>query len=214
MWNLTGLGWLRRGRRGNLLAAALALQGVLIVLIIADVRASRRANQKQITFKHSPNIWWRENVAKPTLRPPILKAAEAKIRPDEPVIGVEVGGKARAYRVAAFDDASGHLVNDLIGSVPVSVAYCNMTRTVRVYTDPNGSSVLDAEIPGLLNQQMVIKLKGYLYFHVSGEPVEPEKHPPPIPYNLLTPTLATWKDWNSRQPETDLFAGGRGNQRP
>ena len=38
-----------------------------------------------------------------------------------------VGGKARACRLAAFDDASGHLVNDLVGGMPVSVADCNIT---------------------------------------------------------------------------------------
>jgi hypothetical protein len=214
MFELTGLDWLGQGRGAKLLAVVLVLQVVFIVLIIADVRASRRANQRPLTVIPNPTTWWRPNLAKPTRRPPILKATEAKIRSDELVIGVEVRGKARAYRLAAFNDASGHLVNDLIGGVPVSVAYCNLSDTVRVYTDPNGSSLLDAEIPGLFKQQMVIRLKGHLYFHVSGQPVEPEKRPPPIPYTLLTPTLTNWQDWKKQRPETDIFAGGRGSERP
>jgi hypothetical protein len=49
-----------------------------------------------------------------------------------------VGGKAPACRLAAFDDASGHLVNDLVGGMPVSVADCNITYRQTVATRGRG----------------------------------------------------------------------------
>jgi hypothetical protein len=107
----------------------------------------------------------------------------------------------------AFDDPSGHLVNDLIGGVPVSVAYSNLSRCVKVYTDPNGSQPLDAMVTGLLNQQMVIQLGGHVYFHDTGMPVEPAKNPPPIPYPLLTPIVTTWKAWMDLHPQSEIFVG-------
>jgi hypothetical protein len=181
-----------------------------IVSMVVYVRASRRAAYDQkIAFDQNPPVTWRENLAKPILRPPILQANEVEIRPDEIVIGVEVGGRARAYRLSSFDFPSGHLVNDVIGDVPVSVSYCNLTRCVRIYTDPRVSTPLDAEVAGLLNSEMVIKLAGNLYFQRSGMPVEPAKSPPAMPYKVLTPTLSTWKEWIGHHPQTDVFTGGR-----
>jgi len=203
------LGWLKRRTARYALAAVLALEAVVIGLVIAYASDSGRQNHAHSPVVPAPLVSWKANEAKPVLRPPILKATEAKMRPDEPVIGVEAGGIARAYRLAAFDDASSHLVNDLIGGVPVSVAYSNLSDCVRVYIDPNGSVPLDAVVPGLYNGEMIVKLGGCLYFHESGEPVEPGKNPPPIPYSLLTPTRTTWEEWTQQHPTTDVYVGGR-----
>jgi hypothetical protein len=199
----------KRAIVGYVLVATLGLQAVVIVLIIESERAARRADDARMTFNLNPAVWWRDNVAKPTIRPPISTVAEAKAEPQDLVIGVELNGRARAYRLAAFDDPSGHVVNDLIGDVPVSVAYSTLNQCVRVYTGPKNSGLLDAEVPGLLNQRMVIKLGGTLYFHRSGMPVEPAGNPPPIPYTLINPTVTTWKEWTRRHPDTDIFVGGR-----
>ena len=61
----------------------------------------------------------------------VFKAAEANLRPDDFVIGVAFGGKTRAYRLGALENPMGHLVNDMIDGVAISVAYCDLTRCVR-----------------------------------------------------------------------------------
>lgn len=190
--------------------AVLVAEAIAVALIVGYERRSRRAEEERMTFKHNPHAWWLDNPARPTENPPIIAGSQAKIQPTDWVIGVEVRGRPRAYRVDALDDPSGHLVNDMIGGVAVSVAYCNVTRTARVYTDPKASQPLDAEVLGLLNrEEMVIRLGGHLYAHRSGQPVEPAKSPPPIPYQILTPTLTTWQAWLKRYPQTDVFVGGR-----
>ena len=125
------------------------------------------------------------------------------------MIGVEVGGKARAYRFAAFESKSGHLVNDLVGGVPVSVAYCDLTECLRVYSDPRGSEPLDLNVAGVLNDEMIMRHGGRMYFHKSGKEVEPGNDSPTLPYPLITPTVTTWKEWTTRHPDTRVYIGKR-----
>jgi hypothetical protein len=194
---------------GLVAAAGLAVAAVVTGLIYGSERAALRAKESQITFNMGPvrSFWKFES--KGILRPPIFKAEESGMRPDEAVFGVEVGGKARAYRSGAFHDGPDHLVNDMVDGVPVSVAYCDITDCVQVYTDPRGSAPLDVAVAGLLDGEMVVKLGGVLYFHKSSTPVEPGAAPAAIPYDLLTPTRTTWKEWLRRHPGTDVYVGVR-----
>jgi hypothetical protein len=206
-----GFGLARFGSSPYVLAGLLALNAVAAGAIVWYVRDSRcGVDEPRIAVDQNPVVSWGRNVAKPIVQPPILKAAEARMRPDDMVIGVEVGGRARAYFLAAFDHPMGHLVNDMIGGVAVSVAYCNLSRCVRVYTDPGATAPLDVEVAGVLDREMVIKLRGVPYFQRSGEPVEPGASPATIPYNLLTPTIVKWNQWTRQHPETDVYEGTRG----
>ena len=154
-----------------------------------------------------PGASWQKNSAQAILRPPTQAAKTATLPPEEMVIGVVAGGRARAYRLAAFEGKSGHLVNDLIDGVPVSVAYCDLTKCVRVYTDPLGSAPLNVEVSGVLDDEMILKLGGNLYFHKSGQSLTPGDGPPAMPYDLLTPTLTTWEEWTKQHPDTDVYMG-------
>jgi hypothetical protein len=204
-----GLRSLMRPTWGKMLASLLLLEtGVVLTVVATEVRMDNW-DRGRMSYKLNPMTLWKDNPARPTVRPPVVAAAAARLQPQEYVIGVEIRGKARAYSVTAFDDPSGHLVNDLIDGVPVSVAYSNLSLSVRVYADPEGSRPLDAEVTGLLNGQMIIRLAGNVYFHDTGMPVEPAKNPPPIPYELLTPTVTTWKAWRDLHPESDIYVGGR-----
>ena len=146
----------------------LLLQVVGIGLIFAWERALRRADQEASVASLSLDKRWREHFAKAITRPRVAGVKEAKLPPDEVVVGIEVDGKARAYRIGAFQHPSGHLVNDLIGGVPVSVGYCNLSDCLRVYTDPRGSAPLEIEVAGRYGSEMVVKFNGALYFHGSG----------------------------------------------
>jgi len=54
-------------------------------------------------------------------RPKMSKAAAAKLSNAEPVIGVLVGGEARAYTVAVM--GRHELANDVCGKVPIAVSW-------------------------------------------------------------------------------------------
>ena len=169
----------------------------------------RRADDARMTFNLNPAVWWRDNVAKPTVRPPISTLAEAKIEPQDLVIGVELNGNARAYRLAAFDDPSGHLVNDLMGDVPVSVAYSNLSRCVRVYTGPRNSGLLDAEVPGLLNQRDGHQARWDLVFSPVGDAGGTGRQSTPNPLHAYQPHRDDLEGMDAGHPDTDVFVGGR-----
>ena len=61
----------------------------------------------------------------------------------------------------------------LSGGVPASVAYCNLSDCLRVYTDPQASAPLRIEVAGQLNGGLVLAIGGSYYFQNSGRPVEP-----------------------------------------
>ena len=140
-------------------------------------------------------------------RPAVVSAEGARLPDEEVVIGVVVGGKARAYRLDAFRDRRRHIVNDLIGRVPVSVTYCDLTDCVQVYTDPRGSTPLDVALAGLYEGQMVVKINGVLFIHKTGARLHPEAGSAGLPYDSLPPTRTSWKEWKERHPETDVSGG-------
>ena len=225
------LGPLNRGTARMALAAVLTAEALGIAAIVTAERSAQRADQARISVFQRAGLAWkkalvdvatstetpqygarrgfarRKRLAEPTIRPPSLAAKEANLRPDEIVIGVEVGGKAQAYQFAGFDSKSGHLVNDLVGGVPVSVAYCDLTECLRVYSDPRGSKPLDLSVAGTLNDEMIMRHAERMYFHKSGKGVEPGNDAPALPYPLITPTVTTWKEWVTRHPDTRVYIG-------
>ena len=96
--------------------------------------------------------------------------------------------------------------------MPVSAASCNLTHCVRVYTDPRSMAPLEAKVAGLFNLHMFMNFGDVMYFQDSGLPVEPAKNPPPIPYDVFTPTITTWKEWARLHPESDIFVGVAGRR--
>ena len=55
---------------------------------------------------------------------------------DQPVIGVTAGGRHRAYLVRALSlGAKSHIVNDVVGGVPVSVTYCDIYTCTRLFIE-------------------------------------------------------------------------------
>jgi hypothetical protein len=203
-----------RGLCWSITAAVVVAAAVLASVYgyeLASLRAERGRTQIKVASKHEPG--WYANQSKGVVQPTTLAAESSGMRDDEEVIGVVVGGKARAYRLDALRDRTRHLVNDLLGGVPVAVTYCDISDCVRVYTDPQGDSTMEIEVAGLTEGEMVMKLGGVLYFQKSGRPMKPGDGPAAIPFELLSPTRTTWKEWAQRHPETDVYVGPREDER-
>jgi hypothetical protein len=208
---MTGLRLLRAPSLRWAIVAAPIVAAVVVVSVYGyewvALRADRGRTRIRVATKHIPG--WFANQSRGVLQPTILTAGASGMRDDEEVVGVVVGGKARAYRLGAFHDRTRHLVNDRIGGVPVAVAYCDLSDCVQVYTDPRRSAPVDIEVAGLTDGEMVVKLGGVLYFHKSGAPMKPGAAA--LPYDLLTPTRTTWKEWAQLHPETEVYVGERQN---
>jgi hypothetical protein len=199
-----------RGLYWSITAAVIVAVGVLASVYgyeRASLQAERGRTRIKVASKHEPA--WFANQSRGVVRPTTLAAGASGMRDDEEVIGVVIDGKARAYRLDAFRDRTRHLVNDLVGGVPVAVTYCDLTNCVRVYTDPRASAPMEIEVAGLTDGEMVMKLGGVLYFQKSGKPLKPGDSPTTIPFALLSPTRTTWKEWTHLHPETDVYVGPR-----
>ena len=150
-------------------------------------------------------------------RPPTASAERASLRGDEEVIGVVVGGRARAYRLGALEVRTNHVVNDLIGGTPISVTYCDISRCLRVYTEPTMNTPLDIEVGGLHvvdGGEMVLKVAGKYYFQRSGLALGVGPGSGLLPYGLIEPARTTWREWVRRHPETDVFEGRSSAETP
>ncbi len=81
-------------------------------------------------------------------------AAAAVLAPTEPVVGLTIGGDARAYplRVLIWHE----IANDVVGGVPVAVTYCPLCNTALVFDRRFDGAVLDFGTTGRLRNSDLI----------------------------------------------------------
>lgn len=95
----------------------------------------------------------------PSIDEPIFEPVAAmdgiRLAPSEPVVGVVIGGKARAYplRILTWHE----IVNDELAGVPITVTYCPLCNSAIVYDRRLDGMVLDFGTTGKLrNADMVM----------------------------------------------------------
>jgi hypothetical protein len=128
------------------------------------------------------------------------------------VIGVVVEGRPRAYRLGALEYPPWHVVNDVVGEVPVTIAHCDLTGCTRAYAGEPGSGPLDVGQAGLAKGEMVVKVDGVAYWHRTGMPVESAGGAATLPYREQVWTRTTWRAWRGAHPTTDVFVGLAGRR--
>ena len=142
--------------------------------------------------------------------PAMIAAANAQyLNADDAVFGVEINGDARAYplRIVNWHE----MANDIVGGVPVSLAYCTLCGAailfdgrVQGYPQPFtfGSS-------GLLyrsNKLMYDRKTDSLWNQFTGRPVVGPLTGSKIELHVLPVALTSWAQWRERHPETRVLA--------
>ncbi len=136
--------------------------------------------------------------------PGFVPAAKAEnfLKPEEPVLGVVLGGEARAYSLWQLER---HLVvNDRFGSRAVAVTWCPFSQTAVVYARRVGERDLTLESDGrLLHDALLLRDRetGTVWAQATGQALEG----PLLGSSPLQPLPAlqtTWKVWKQEQPET------------
>jgi hypothetical protein len=143
----------------------------------------------------------------PALDNPKLIAAEAAtyLNRDDPVFGVEINGDARAYplRIANWHE----MVNDIVGGVPISLAYCTLCGAGILFD----GRVAGRDQPftfgssGLLyrsNKLMYDRQTDTLWNQFTGRPAVGPLVGSGIALTPLPVTLTTWAQWRMRHPGT------------
>jgi hypothetical protein len=140
--------------------------------------------------------------------PAALSPEIAAIPEDAEVIGVVVGGHARAYLIQAVaGHILRHVVNDMVGDYPVSVAYCDRTNCTQVFTGPPTGAPLNVPYGFWTDEHgMVFRIDGVDYAQKTGANLTAPDGPA-IPFEKLPYVRTNWRDWREAHPDTDIFTG-------
>lgn len=192
------------GLAGRLVLAAAAAFAVLVGLGFALERYTlgRNALGWRVQDGEVPEHIEVEFLAEGIARPRAVAADQARLSDDEPVIGVVVGTWARAYRIAALADRRHHVFNDVVGDVPVTVAYCDLSDCARAFQGAPGDDLLPISTAGLYDDHLVLRVAGVDYLQDSGQALREEGRA--FPYPDLPLTRTTWKTWRTEHPETTV----------
>jgi len=149
--------------------------------------------------------------------PAMIPAAEADyLIPGELVFGIEIGGDARAYPLRILDWHE--MLNDVIGGVPVSLAYCTLCGAGILFE----TAMDDGEEPftfgssGLLyrsNKLMFDRQTGSLWNQFTGRPVSGPLAAEDIELPIRPVEITSWRDWAGRHPETTVLSLDTGHAR-
>jgi hypothetical protein len=98
-------------------------------------------------------------------------AERNKVDPARLVVGIEVGGQARAYPVQFI--GYHHQVRDTIDGMPVMVSFCTVCRTGRVFKPTVGGKTEDFRLVGMdhFNAMFEDKTSGSWWRQANGEAV-------------------------------------------
>lgn len=154
--------------------------------------------------------------------PEMVPASQAGyLEAGESVFGIAINGDARAYPLRIMDWHE--MANDVVGGVPVSLAYCTLCGAGIAYDGraPDGNTYTFGS-SGLLyrsNKLMYDRQTRTLWNQLTGEPVLGELvassgETDAMRLELLPVVLTSWEGWREQHPETQVLDIDTGYQRP
>ncbi|MFT5486641.1 MAG: hypothetical protein ACI9JL_000308 [Paracoccaceae bacterium] len=149
--------------------------------------------------------------------PKLVSAADAGyVRDDDLVFGVEINGDARAYplRIMGWHE----MFNDVIGGVPVALAYCTLCGAGILFEtgDVHEGKTLVFGSSGFLyrsNKLMFDRQTDSLWNQFTGEPVSGTLKDAGIKLKIRPVVITTWQKWEARHPATKVLSLDTGHSR-
>jgi hypothetical protein len=192
--------------------------GVLLVLLLQN--AAWAAGAERNGFVLEPASIPAEEIlagaargAIPALdHPSVLPAGEADWSDDEPVLGIVVAGKARAYPVAILNWHE--LVNDTLAGEPILVSFCPLCGTGLVFDRRVGGEVRTFGVSGLLYRSDLLMFdrgSESLWSQISAEAVTGPLLGQRL--RILRARMDQWGQWRSDHPEGTVLSRETGHQR-
>ena len=140
---------------------------------------------------------------------------------NDEVFGVEINGDARAYplRIMGWHE----MFNDIVGGVPVSLAYCTLCNAGILFEgDYKGREKLGIKEPftfgssGFLyqsNKLMYDRQTDSLWNQFTGEPVSGELRSSGIALKIRPVVITSWGEWKKQNPQTKVLSLNTGFKR-
>jgi hypothetical protein len=194
---------------------ALPLPSALLLLSLAGC-ASSSGTVQNATPNTAPKKAPPAEALPPLDHAPQVRAkAATHMRPDELILGVELGGDARAYPLRFLD---GHgVANDTINSIPVALAYCRPCGSAVLYRTDTPKGTLTLALSGRSRDGdplLVDRQTGTLWSPLTGTPVEGPLAGSGIELQPLPVVLTPWKNWFESRLETRVLAGSDSGDKP
>jgi len=129
------------------------------------------------------------------------------LAPNEPVIGLDVGGDARAYplRVLIWHE----IVNDTVGGKPVTVTYCPLCNSAVVFERSVNGRVFDFGTTGKLRHSDLVMYDRQTeswWQQFTGEAIVGEMLGTVL--NLVPARLESFADFKARHPQGKVLVPG------
>lgn len=153
----------------------------------------------------------------PLDNPKFVAAGEAAyLNPDDAVFGVEINGDARAYplRIMNWHEVA----NDVVGGVPVSLAYCVLCGAGILYDGrvEGAPAAVTFATSGLLyrsNKLMYDRISESLWEQFTGRPVIGQLAHVPVKLRQLPMVQTSWAAWRAGHPGTRVLSVETGYSR-
>jgi Protein of unknown function (DUF3179) len=146
---------------------------------------------------------------------PLLRGKAATyLTADEPVLGIEIGGDARAYPLRVLNRHA--VANDTVGRVQVALAWCRPCGSAVLYrTDtPRGTLILAATGRFREGDQLLTdRQTGTLWKQLTGAPAAGPLAGSGVELQLLPVVLTSWGSWLRLHPETRVLSLDTGFKR-
>jgi hypothetical protein len=143
--------------------------------------------------------------------PRAVSAAEAPWDPDEMVVGVEMGGEARAYPLAILNWHE--LVNDEVGGRPILVSFCPLCGSALVFDRRVDGRTLHFGVSGLLYQSNLLMFDREtesLWSQLAAKAETGEWMGRRLA--LLRSRIDRWGHWKVEHPGTTVLARPTGTE--
>lgn len=152
--------------------------------------------------------------------PTLIEAADADyLTDDELVFGVSINGDVRAYPLRIMDWHE--MFNDVIGGVPVSLAYCTLCASGILFDtrQPNGTRFTFGSSGFLYrsNKLMYDHQTQSLWNQFTGKPVVGRLTDSDISLKTFPVAITSWRKWKTDNPGTKVLSietGYRRDYRP
>jgi len=130
--------------------------------------------------------------------------------PKDPVIGVAMGGEARAYPLRFV--RVHEIVNDTLGGVPIAVTYSPLSDSAAVFDRRRLGRTLEFGYSGLLYNSVLVMYDRAsddrapsLWPQLSFGPISGPALEEGAPLTVLPMRLTTWQQWLEAHPQTTVI---------
>lgn len=149
--------------------------------------------------------------------PKFISVGEAEyIRGDDLVFGVEINDDKRAYPLRIMDWHE--MFNDVIGGVPVSLAYCTLCGSGILFDGrvESRKEPFTFGSSGFLyrsNKLMYDRNTDSLWNQWTGRPVAGKLKDSGIQLKILPVAITSWEEWKTKHPDTTVLSLDTGFRR-